>query len=790
MGSVFDHHAAHGWISVRAAVLFCLSFCTVLLAVAGWELVSHYQREFEAAEARTRATGIVVGEWLQGAFQTADYLLQGIVLDLDPEALQYPHPDPVAQAQRTELLRQLKAILPEIDDIGLFNAQGLLTHATSDEEPLGFDASHRPFFNAYKTDPTLDRFTSGVFWSETAHSYKVAQTRPVRYPDGDFAGVVGIRHDLSLFDQWLDRIELLPGGSLTVVDDRTVVIARRPPMPDMVGQALDEDILRALHESDRHVVHDSLHSPIDGVHRLFSAHKVDDLPFVVVVGEAKHVFLADWRRKLWGYAFGWLCITALALMTLRAYLRLGESASALHTGHRQLQCVNAALEREIAERQRTEAELRFSEARFRRLFQDIPAVAIQGYGRDGVITFWNRASEGLYGYSAEQAVGRKLTELVIPPDQRAAFDRTIRDMADTGQPLPELELIVQRKDGTLVTVLSHQTVVQPTGHDPEIFCMDFDLTERKRTEAKLRIAAITFEAQEGMFVTDAETVILRVNRAFTEITGYTIKEAIGRTPRLLRSGHHDEAFYRDMWQTIERTGAWQGEIWNRRKNSEVYPQWLTITAVKDDTDTVTHYVATLTDITERKAAEERIRQLAFYDPLTGLPNRCLLLDRLQYTLTASRRKGHRTGVLFIDLDNFKTLNDTRGHDQGDRLLQQVAQRLSGCVRAEDTVARLGGDEFVIMLVGLGQARDAAAAQATGVGEKILVALARPYDLGDYAFHCTGSIGITVSGGNESGPEELMKQADRAMYQAKQAGRNTLRVVRPEVPSLSNAVVVE
>ncbi|MDZ4316868.1 MAG: EAL domain-containing protein [Azonexus sp.] len=313
-----------------------------------------------------------------------------------------------------------------------------------------------------------------------------------------------------------------------------------------------------------------------------------------------------------------------------------------------------------------------------------------------------------------------------------------------------------------------------------------DITDRKRVEADLRIAATAFEAQEGMFITDANGVILRVNPGFSKITGYSAGEVVGKTPALLKSGHHDAAFYAAMRENIEQTGAWQGEIWNRRKSGEIFPEWLTITAVKDGNENVTHHVSTLTDITQRKAAENEIKHLAFYDPLTRLPNRRLLLDRLQHALSSSARSEKAGALLFIDLDNFKTLNDTLGHDKGDLLLQQVGERLVASVRDDDTVARLGGDEFVVMLEGLSKQAEEAAAQSEVIGEKIVATLNQTYDLAGHEYHSSPSVGVALFIGHESSIEELMKRADLAMYQAKAAGRNTMRFFDPKMQSIVSA----
>lgn len=297
--------------------------------------------------------------------------------------------------------------------------------------------------------------------------------------------------------------------------------------------------------------------------------------------------------------------------------------------------------------------------------------------------------------------------------------------------------------------------------------------ELRRSESELRVAATAFESQEAMMVTDAEGLILRVNHAFTEITGYTAEEVVGKNPRLLKTKRHDPEFYRAMWQSIAQTGSWQGELWDRRKNGEEYPEWLTISAVKDSNGVVTHYVGAHLDITERKKAEEQIKALAFYDQLTGLPNRTLLLDRIEHAMTLCARSDRYGALMFIDLDHFKAVNDLLGHDAGDILLQQVARRLQDCIRACDTAARWGGDEFVVMLENLAASRQEAMQQLDEIGNKILAELNQPYQLGDHVGQNTPSIGAILFNGKESSVNALLKLADEAMYQAKDQGRNGL-----------------
>jgi diguanylate cyclase (GGDEF)-like protein/PAS domain S-box-containing protein len=301
-----------------------------------------------------------------------------------------------------------------------------------------------------------------------------------------------------------------------------------------------------------------------------------------------------------------------------------------------------------------------------------------------------------------------------------------------------------------------------------------DITESNKTALNQNIAAIVFEAQEGMLVADSNALILTVNRSFTKITGYLPEEVIGKNPRILSSGRHDKPFYDAMWGSLKRLGYWEGEIWNKRKNGEAYPEHLCITAVKDNEGMISNYVATLTDITMSRDAADEIQHLAFYDTLTRLPNRRLLLERLKLALTSSARAGKYGAILLLDLDNFKTLNDTQGHDVGDLLLQDVAHRLESCVREGDTVARLGGDEFVVILESLSAHELEAATQTEAVGKKILNELNMPYQLASYECRSTPSIGAILFFGHKINIDELLKQTDIAMYQAKKSGRNTLK----------------
>ncbi|MFZ6873740.1 EAL domain-containing protein [Undibacterium sp. Di27W] len=399
--------------------------------------------------------------------------------------------------------------------------------------------------------------------------------------------------------------------------------------------------------------------------------------------------------------------------------------------------------------------------------------------KDGNLQAVNETACTMMAYTREEMLTLNIVDVdVLDEHHGKLLHERLDSVREAGS--QQFEARHRRKDGRIIDV--EVSVRYLPGQ--ELFpAFVRDITNRKQAEQSLHLAATVFESHEGMFVTNAEKIMQQVNRAFTEITGYTREDAIGQNQDLLNSGRHDEAFFSDMDQQLAQTGSWQGEIWNRHKNGHISPQWLTITAVRGRNEELLHYVGTLVDISMRKAAEDEIKNLAFYDPLTRLPNRRLLTDRLQHSLLACARNGRHGALMYIDLDNFKTLNDTQGHYKGDLLLQQVSDRLVHGVREGDTVARIGGDEFVLLLENLSESPHEAASQIEMVGKKILAALNQPYDLDGYECHSTPSIGAALISQQDHGYEELMKQADLAMYAAKTAGRNTLRFFDPAMQAV-------
>lgn len=321
--------------------------------------------------------------------------------------------------------------------------------------------------------------------------------------------------------------------------------------------------------------------------------------------------------------------------------------------------------------------------------------------------------------------------------------------------------------------LQRANITEPFGYvlkpfDEKELHMTIEMALYKhKAEEELRMATMVFEnAMDGMTVTDAKGTILAVNNAFTKITGYTPEEAVGKNPRILKSGRQDVEFYKGFWDTLIAKGKWEGEIWNRRKNGEIYPEWTVISAVRNKQGNTTHYIGVARDTTERIRYEEKIKYQAYHDTLTGLPNRLLFYDRLSVALSNAKRNKGILAVIFLDIDGFKPINDNFGHDVGDILLQSITKRLINCIRQGDTVARIGGDEFTLILPQVTQKEE-----VDEIAQRLIDTLKEPYLINKNNLYITASVGISFYPDDGEDMQTLMKKADIAMYSAKEKGKN-------------------
>lgn len=448
---------------------------------------------------------------------------------------------------------------------------------------------------------------------------------------------------------------------------------------------------------------------------------------------------------------------------------------------------------DITERKQIEAALQESEQRFRSLMESIPSVAVQGYALDGTVTFWNEASERLYGYRASEALGANLFDLIIPAEMKKGVVEAIQQMIYSGEPIPAGEWLLKRKDGSRVPVLASHALVNLDSRLPELFCLDIDLTARKEAEEALReqkefFHLIAENIGDFIAVLDLEGKRLYNSPSYERFFGDTI-DLLGTDSFAEVHPDDQERVKRVFKETVE-TG--QGQSLEYRlvmADNSIREMESRGSVIRDSDGRVARVVVVAQDITKRKQMEAQLRQMAFQDSLTLLPNRRLLYDRLQQTIAASARSGRYGAVMFLDLDNFKSLNDKHGHEVGDLLLLEAAGRLKSCVREMDTVARFGGDEFVVMINELEADKAESVAQAGSIAEKIRITLSDPYLLTikregkaekTITHHCSASIGVALFINHDATQDDILKQADAAMYQAKEAGRNRIWFFEPNV----------
>ncbi|MFZ3084176.1 diguanylate cyclase domain-containing protein [Rhodoferax ferrireducens] len=733
----FLRHSRHGLLLAA-----CLGGLGAYLA---YNLHGEHER-IEAVERERLATqSKVIEDNLTRQLVAINLALESIMVELPDWAGQ---PDGRERAIRQ--LKSMKVSMPSVRTFAVLDEKGTVT-ASNREELLGRNFHDRDYFQtALRALSTKTLYVSAPF-KTVLDKFVISVARVMTGPQGQFAGLVSASVDPVDIQILLNSVRYADDmRSMLVHGDGTIFVSQ-PALAEVIGKnvSLPDSFFRQHLDSKRPVSHFEGISPATGDKRLPVLRTIQpadlamDKPLVVSLSRELDAMFAPWQRDVRNQLLAYLLLVLLSTMGLWLY-------------------------------RRQRVRQRVNEQRLK-LATEAAGVGIWEFDLKTRRYHWDTAMFDLFGLDARMANARNddWHQLMLPGELERIKAAT-RAVLKNRQAF-NLTFQIRRRDGQVRFMRNRATLhCDAQGAPSRLIGTTEDVTERKLREADLRIAAVAFECQESIMVTDANQLILRVNHAFTELFGYTARDVLGATPRLLQSGRHDPAFYAAMWDGIMRGGAWQGEIWDRRKNGECFPVWLSITVVCGDDGGVSHYVATHTDITLRKAAEDDIRQLAFYDPLTGLPNRRLLQDRLHQAMSQARRERGRLALLFLDLDKFKPVNDAFGHQTGDELLQAVAQRLQACVRESDTVARLGGDEFVLLLPSIEAAQDAMA-----VAEKIHQAFGQPFALsaGRNAT-MSFSTGIAVYPEHASDEKALMRHADEAMYQAKAAGRDRFVLFAP------------
>ena len=712
------------------------------LSAGGVYLAFNLQREHANIETRElerlAKQSKVIEDNLTRQLVAINLALESIITELPDWARQADGHDVAIQH-----LKSMDASMPTVRTFLVLDAKGTVI-LSSRAELMGRSFYQRDYFQAplQSLNPKI-LYVSAPFKS-VLDVFSIALTRAVVDANGKFGGVVVASVEPTDIEILLNSVRYADDMRSMLVHGDGKVFVIEPQNPGVLGKDLsDPRSFFGQHlKSGRPVSYFTGSSYATGDKRLPALRTIQppalamDKPLVIVVSREMNALFAPWQRDVRNKLLVYVLLAMLSSLGLWFY-------------------------------RRQRARQRVSEQRLK-LATEAAGVGIWEFDLKSRRYHWDPAMFELFGLDPQSGNERNddWHQLLLPGELERIKAATLA-VLKTRQAF-NLTFQIRRQDGQVRFMRNRATLHCDESNAPcRLIGTTEDVTERKLREADLRIAAAAFECQESIMVTDANRVILRVNRAFTELFGYTAQDVLGATPRVLQSGRHDPAFYAAMWDGITRGGAWQGEIWDRRKNGEHFPVWLSITAVCNDDGGVTHYVATHTDITLRKAAEEEIQQLAFYDPLTGLPNRRLLQDRLHQAMSQAKRDHSRLALLFLDLDKFKPVNDDFGHQAGDELLQAVAQRLQACVRESDTVARVGGDEFVLLLPSI-----EAAIAASAVARKIHDALIEPFALSHgQNVRISSSTGIAIYPEHGSDETELTQHADAAMYQAKAAGRD-------------------
>lgn len=641
-------------------------------------------------------------------------------------------------------LRLLARRFPEIIGIFVTDAAGRV-RASSLDQAAGWDVGDRDYFQHARAHPAEPVRFSPTLRIEGLDAPSVIGYQALAGPAGEFGGMVGIALDMPYFQSLLSRVDAGSRGSVIVRrSDDSRLVMRWPYAPTRINEpAPDIPPFRMIQAGQRSGVA-RYTGAVDGVARIFAYQALDDYPFFVLVGRAVDEQFALWRR------IG-LIATAIALCTLAVLLAVQFSL------------------------RRSHARLVRSERRFDALIDgrhDANCVWLP----DTTVLSCNARYAELLGHDPATTPGVRWIDFIPAAQRDTALADIERILADPD--IVSTEHRVQRPDGSTRWIRwINLPAVNSDGDRIEIRSVGQDITAQKEVELRLRqLARAVEQSPNTIVITDADAHIEYVNQAFVHTTGYTPEEVVGRNPRILNAGQTPGPTYEALWATLLRGEVWRGEFRNTRKDGSIYTELATIAPIKQPDGRVTHYVAIKEDVTERREAEARIQRLAYYDTLTGLPNRSLMRDRLEQAIRGSERSAAWGMLLLLDIDHFKVLNDTQGHQAGDVLLGEVARRLRGAVHEEDTVARLGDDDFALVVEGLGKARDEAIGHAERIAERLHRLFVAPYDLGlpGGPYRCTPSIGITLFQGRPNGAMTVLKQAEVALYRAKQDGRNTIR----------------
>ena len=642
---------------------------------------------------------------------------------------------------------------PDLEALRIADSHGTILYGIGVKPGSRISTADRDYFIRLRDEPNAGLAISKPLVGRISGKWTVAFARRLNHADGAFAGVVYAVVSLEHFQKMFAALDMGPNGAVIMRElDLSMIV--RYPEPQVLGgpvgnKSVSKDFLKAIRSNPNAGYYRAI-TGIDHIARTFSYRRISKYPGYIVIGLATDDYLEEWRN---------IAFNILALVILFALTTLIAAISFHRIRKRKMYVV---------------AKLEESEHKYRLLFENMTAgFALhemiydeQGNPADYRFLEVNPAFEKLTGLSAAAILGKTVKEVL--PNTEAYWIEQYGAVAGTGEPLA-----YQNYAGELGRYYDVWAFSPGKGLFAVIVS---DISERKEAENKLRLMAEVFkQSGEAIVITTPDNKILATNRSFTLLTGYSQEDVLGKKPRILKSGRETTEFYEAMWQSLLKENYWQGEIWDRRKDGSYYPKWLTISVVRNGQGEIINYIASFSDITERKQAEQEIEHLAHHDPLTNLYNRFSLTERLSQSLEEAKRSDQHLAVIFIDLDRFKEINDSLGHHIGDMLLCEVAARLLASVRTSDIVARLGGDEFVVVLPQIQSGMAAAL-----IVEKIRKTVSHTYLLDGRELYTSPSIGISVYPHDGATVQELMKNADTAMYHAKSQGRNNYQFFKQEM----------
>lgn len=736
-------------LQLRRLLALILIISNVLVfALSGHSLYERRQQYDLRAETLSQNIASAMDQNFSASIEKIDLLLHTVADELERQLAGKG----IDEEATNDFLERLSRRLPEVDAFRVSNADGFIFLGKGVHKKDRVSWADRQFFNYLRDhDDDVLQITPPLV-GRISQRYIIGFARRYNHPDGRFAGVLTASIPIEHFTRLLSQFNIGPHGTIVLRDTDLSLVTRFPPIPDQpagkVGHKAVSPELRQLVESGTPVA--TFYTPLaaDGFERTVTFRRLQKTPMIVIIGLARADYLADWKTEAYltvALAFGFLL---LSLASGGFLLRL--------------------LNQTVRENTRN------------RIYLQRASDGICIVDANGKLIEVNNSLCNLLGYERHELLDMHVTGWYRSHVPEAGRQDTFGKLLATPTP-STIETRLARKNAELIDV-----EINVIGFDLDshryLYTSVRDISERNKASEALRLYANIFNhSGEAIMVTDHENCIVTINPAFTQLTGYSLEEVQGRNPSILASGTTSGGTYQEMWRSLQANGFWQGELWDKRKDGAIYPKWAAISVIRNERGEISHYIASFTDVSERKAAEERIQYLAHHDALTGLLNRYNLENRLDQSLLSAQRDKEQVAVMFIDMDRFKIVNDTLGHHVGDQLLIQVARRLRAAVRDSDIVARLGGDEFVVVLTGMSATID-----VVPVAQKILQSIGEAYNIEGNVLQSTPSIGISIFPDDGSDSTTLMKNADTAMYHAKDQGRNNIQFFTPGM----NAVVSE